>query len=133
MNTVARLLMIIYLSILFFFYFQEKPKMMNFKCPIVCCVILVTLVVRVKSIHTVHDINKLSKELLAGYNKNTLPSANFDQQFQLNIRVSLVALGDIDEIEERLSTVMMFIFSVGLTNFIVLVYTEFSLVRTKQY
>jgi hypothetical protein len=91
-----------------------KTTMTNSKYLDIFCVILLALLVSVEAVHTVQDINKLSAELLTGYNKNTLPSANFDQQFQLGISVGLVALGDIDEVEERLSTVMMFIFTVCL-------------------
>lgn len=59
---------------------------------------------------TVAAINKLSTKLLDGYNKNTLPAANFTQQYSVNISAVLTALGDLDEVEEKLSTVVLFFF-----------------------
>lgn len=79
----------------------------------VVLVLSVVMVVQIKDIYTVQtikDVNTLTAQLLEGYNKNTLPSGNFEEKFLINVNVKLVALGDIDEIEERLSTVMMFIY-----------------------
>ncbi|KAL4221723.1 hypothetical protein ACF0H5_019978 [Mactra antiquata] len=60
---------------------------------------------------TVRDVNNLTNKLLNGYNKNTLPSSNFSEQFKVDVKAYPIALGDIDEVEEKLSTVMGFIMS----------------------
>ncbi|XP_060594081.1 neuronal acetylcholine receptor subunit eat-2-like, partial [Ruditapes philippinarum] len=73
--------------------------------------LVAALIAGVESVPTISAINNLSSMLMKGYNKNTLPIADFDGKFELNVEVFLVALGDIDEIEERLSTVLMFIYT----------------------
>ena len=79
-------------------------------------IILAAVIARTEGVTTIKAINELSEALMEDSNQNTLPIGDFGGKFELNIRAYLVALGDIDEIEERLSTVLMFIYTVRIAN-----------------
>ncbi|XP_045180905.2 acetylcholine receptor subunit delta-like [Mercenaria mercenaria] len=54
----------------------------------------------------IKDIKALSDKLMDNYSKYILPSENRHDPFNLAIYVNLEAVGNIDEIEEKLSTVL---------------------------
>lgn len=53
------------------------------------------------SAQNISNHNKLSKQLLADYNTNTLPTNNHGKALEVSIQAYLLALGDLDEIDER--------------------------------
>ncbi|XP_053383317.1 acetylcholine receptor subunit alpha-like [Mercenaria mercenaria] len=58
----------------------------------------------------IKDIKALSDKLIADYSKYILPSENRHGPFNLTIFVRLEAVGNIDEIEEKLSTVLKLLY-----------------------
>ena len=66
--------------------------------------------IRFTNAQTIADVNKLSKKMLHNYNRNTLPSNNQRAPFRITLAASLMDLGDLDEVKEKLSAIMRFTF-----------------------
>jgi hypothetical protein len=55
------------------------------------------------------DRHALLEKLMSGYNKHILPYSG-NSFFDISINISLIAVGEIDEIEEKMSTVLWLLY-----------------------
>ena len=76
----------------------------------IAVVITCSLVILFAHAQSIADVNRLSKKLLLGYNINTLPLNNQSGPFKIEVGAVLVDLGELDAINEKLTTIMFFLY-----------------------